>query len=258
MSGSGYAQETAAPDTASAGAILRSETAAAREQWRRRQILLEHILTQAAVDLTDSTLSFRWQRQPINGLDKSQLADIPPEYDYIGERLRREDLELPPLVNLNDLIGAGVKSLTKILGGAGVSDKKFTVIPSALEVDVLKVLWKENEATASGIYTHLDSMRLTAADLDEALTLMTERGLVERQQISPRNEFTVFGVAAIEMSARNRKNREFIYRPKISRQTMLTFLDATAFSYRLASASNHSLIDAHLHKLMNKLVATNE
>jgi hypothetical protein len=87
---------------------------------------------------------------------------------------------------------------------------------------------------------------------------MAERGLVERQQISPRHEFTVFGVAAIEMSARNRKNREYLYRPKISRQTMLTFLDATAFSFRLASASNHSLIDAHLHKLMNKLVATNE
>jgi hypothetical protein len=39
---------------------------------------------------------------------------------------------------------------------------------------------------------------------------------------------------------------------------MLTFLDATAFAQRLASPTNHSTIAAHLHKLMSRLVTTEQ
>jgi predicted transcriptional regulator len=191
-------------------------------------------------------------------LDKSQLADIPRREDFIGERLRRDELEMPPLLNFSNLIGAGVKYLAEKLGRTATTTKQFALIPSELEIDVLKILWKENAATSSEIYAQLDSIRMTAADLQQALTIMTQRGLVARRQISPRNEFTLFGAATIEMSGINRKNREYLYRPKISRQTMLTFLDATAFSYRMVSANSHALIDEHLRKLINKLVVAEE
>jgi predicted transcriptional regulator len=122
----------------------------------------------------------------------------------------------------------------------------------------MNVLWKKQEATASAIYAEIDSAQLTAVDLQQTLDIMAARGLLDRQQISPRHEFTILGTIPIEMSAKNRKNREYLYRPQVTRQTMLAFLDATAFSQRLASPGNHSSIVAHLHKLMGRLVATQE
>jgi hypothetical protein len=87
---------------------------------------------------------------------------------------------------------------------------------------------------------------------------MAARGVLDREQISPRHEFTFFGGIAIEMSSLNRKNREYLYRPKVARQTMLSYLDATAFSHGLASPTIHSLIVEHLHKLMGRLAAAQD
>jgi predicted transcriptional regulator len=253
---SGFAQNGTAADTLDAAAILRGENAPARQQWLRRQIFVENILTQTAVDLSDSTLFFRLQQQSGLSLNRSQLSRIPPRVDDVGEHIRRDELDLPPMINLNNLLGSGIKYLAQKLGRSDAKTKPFAVIPSELEIDVLKALWRDDEATTSQIYAQLDSVQLTVVDLEQALATMTQRGLVEREQISPRHEFTLFGVADVEMSPRNRKNREYLYRPKISRQTMLTFLDATAFSYRIASLNNHLLINEHLRRLINKLAVT--
>jgi predicted transcriptional regulator len=251
------AQDTTATrsDDLSVEQVLRGETKLTRDQWLRRQLFVENILTQSAVNLSDSTLLFRVQSQSPLSLNKSQLNAIAPRVDRIDEKFRRDQLGLPPMFNVGTLIGKGVKYLAEKLG-AGPSSNPLAVIPSELEIEVMSVLWEKNAATSREIYVDLDSAKLTAVDLQQALANMADRGLVDRQQISPRHELTILGVFAIEESSLNRKNREYLYRPKVTRQTMLSFLDATAFSHRLVAANNHSLIDAHLRKLMARLVTT--
>ncbi len=239
-------------DSLDAEAVLRGETQQAREQWLRRRLFIDNALTQGMTNLKDSSLFFRLQPQSPLSMNRSQLNSIPPRFDPIEESIRREQLEAPSLFNIGSLLGKGVQYLADKLG---VKPQPLAVIPSELEIDVMKVLWKEQEATSSAIYAQLDSAQLTAVDLQRALDAMTERGLLSRRQISPRHEFTILGTIPIEMSAKNRKNREFLYRPQITRQTMLIFLDATTFSQRLASPGNHSAIVAYLYRLMSRLAA---
>lgn len=239
-------------DTLDAAAVLRGETQSAREQWLRRQRFIENIFIQNPSLYDDSTLFFRLQQNSALRLSQSELHSLSPRVDNIGERLRREETEAPSLFSVGNLIGAGMKYLAQKLGGA--KPQPLAVIPSELEIDVMKVLWQKQEATGSAIYVQIDSAQLTAVDLQRVLDAMTERGLLERRQISPRHEFTILGTFTIEENKLNRKNREYIYRPQVTRQTMLTFLDATAFAQRLASPTNHSAIAAHLHKLMSRLV----
>jgi predicted transcriptional regulator len=245
-------------DTLNAKPILRGETQKTREQWRRRQLFVENILTEGAVNTRDSTLLFRIQHQSPLRLSKSQLEAIAPRVDQIEEKFRREQLGLPPMSPIGTLIGKGVKYLVEKLGGAGAEKNPLAVIPSEHEIEVMNFLWEKNAATSVEIYAGLDSVNLTAADLQQTLADMTDRGLLVRRQISPRHEFTILGVFTIEENSLNRKNREYLYQPKVTRQTMLSFLDATAFSNRLASAGNHSLILDHLRRLMIRLVVTEE
>ncbi|MCI0698052.1 hypothetical protein L0337_39370 [candidate division KSB1 bacterium] len=239
-------------DTLDAAAVLRGETRSAREQWLRRQRFIENIFIQNPSLYDDSTLFFRLRQNSALSLSQSELRSLSPRADNIGERLRREETEAPSLFNVGNLIGAGMKYLAQKLGGA--KPQPLAVIPSELEIDVMKVLWQKQEATGSAIYAQIDSAQLTAVDLKHVLDAMTERGLLERRQISPRHEFTILGTFTIEESRLNRKNREYLYRPQITRQTMLTFLDATAFAQRLAAPTNHSAIAGHLHKLMSRMV----
>jgi predicted transcriptional regulator len=244
-----------AGDSLDAEAVLRGETQLAREQWLRRRLFVDNILMRSSANLKDSSLFFRLQQQAPLSMNQSQLNSIPLRLDPVEESIRREQLDTPSLFNVGSLLGKGMKYLAEKLGAGGAKSQPLAVIPSELEIDVMKVLWKKQEATASAIYAQIDSAQLTAADLQHALDAMTERGLLDRRQISPRHEFTILGGIAIEMSGLNRKNREYLYRPQVTRQTMLAFLDATAFSQRLASPTNHSTIAAHLQKLMNLLAA---
>jgi len=253
------AQETTAVrgDTIDAHSALSGVSARAREQWLRRQIFVENILTQSAISAGDSLLVFRLQQQTPLSLSKSQLNAIAPRLDQMEEKFRREQLGLPPISPIGTLLGKGIKYLSEKL--SGVPSNPLAVIPSETEIEVLNVLWKKTTATSSEIYAKLDSTnKLTAADLQQTLAVMTERGLLDRRQISPRHGLTILGVFTIEESALNRKNREFIYHPRVARRTMLSFLDATAFSHRLASAGNPSLVVDHLRKLMNRLAVTTE
>jgi len=259
FSRSAYTQNatSATGDSLDAKAMLSGENQQTREQWRRRQIFVDNVLTQGAINTSDSTLLFRIKRQSPLSLNKSELNAIPPRTDQIEEKIRREQLGLPPMFNIGDLIGKGVKYLAEKFG-AGAEKNPLAVIPSEIEVEVMNVLWEKNAATSVEIYANLDSVRLTAVDLQQTLAFMTARGLLDRRQISPRHEFTVLGAIPIEMSAKNRKNREYLYRPQVTRQTMLSFLDATAFSHRLVATNNHSLVLDHLRKLMNRLVVMDE
>jgi len=253
------AQDTTAvsDDTLDAHTALSGESAAAREQWLRRQNFVENILLQNAINTSDSLLIFRLQQQTPLSLSQSQLNAIAPRVDRLEEKFRREQLGLPPMSPLGTLIGKGIKYLSEKLSGA--SNNPLAVIPSETEIEVMNVLWKKTAATSSEIYASLDSTNnLTAADLQQTLATMSDRGLLDRRQISPRHELTILGVFTIEESALNRKNREFIYHPRVARRTMLSFLDATAFSHRLALTGSQSLILDHMRKLMNRLAVTED
>jgi predicted transcriptional regulator len=119
----------------------------------------------------------------------------------------------------------------------------------------MKVLWQEGEATASQIYTQVDSLGMTAKDLDLMLENMAARGWLDRKLISPQNEFTAFGMLKVEMSRKNAKNREYNYKPAVKRRDMFTFFEASVFSRRLRRAPGDDLIAAHLRKLIAILAA---
>lgn len=101
-------------------------------------------------------------------------------------------------------------------------------VPSNLQLHVLRFLWEEGIATQSDIYASLDTLYpITAELLNRQLERMLALGLVERKLISPQNLFTFISpikIFQIEMSAKNRKNRVYLYRPRVDRRTILRFL----------------------------------
>lgn len=230
---------------------LRGESEEARQLWLRRQALVEQALFNAEHGIADSMVVFRFSKaRPFVGLRPEELTHIQPRRDAIDDVLRRDQLGVPPLFNLGEALGTGLKYLAGKLGVAGNAPNPWATVPSAMEVNVMKVLWREGRATAATIYAHVDSLGLTAQDLDLMLENMAARGWLERELISPQNEFTAFGVLRFEMSRKNAKNREYLYEPAVTRRDMLAFLDASAYSRRLRQAPGDDLITTHLRKMI--------
>jgi predicted transcriptional regulator len=237
--------------TLSAATVLRGETDETRLQWLRRKAFVESILSQTAYDLSDSAALIRFALTAgALALTPEELANIPPATDPIGARLQQEQLGIPSLLNVGNLIGEGLKFLTG-KGGAGQNTNElWTAIPTETEARVLNILWSSNMVTTSGVYAQLDSVAITFKDLQTVMEQMVARGLVEREQVSPKNEFTILGAIAIEMSRKNAKNREFAYRPRASRKMFYTFLDALAFSRHSSLKSEDVALRDHLSKLL--------
>lgn len=235
----------------SAALELRGESEEARQLWLRRQALVEQALFYADRGISDSMLVFRFSKStPLVGLRPEELTHLQPRRDAIDDVLRRDQLGVPPLFNLGEALGKGLKFLAGKLGVSNNAPNPWATVPSAVEVNVMKVLWKEGQATAAAIYAHVDSLGLSAKDLDLMLENMAARGWLERELISPQNEFTVFGVLTFEMSRKNAKNREYLYTPAVTRRDMLTFLDASAYSRRLRQAPGDDLITSHLRRMI--------
>ena len=237
-----YAQNSSTPPTIdliadstytsrdSTAAILRGETEAERMFWLRRRAFVESIFEQATFSIGDSVLAFRFALTAGTlGLDQKELAKTSPQTDYIGERLRSQQGPTAQF-NIGSLIGQGVKYLANKVGVGKTVVSPWTILPSETEIRVLNVLWKKGEATSANIYAQLDSAKLNYKEVNVILENMVGRGLVAREQVSPKNELTVLGTFTIEMSSLNAKNREYVYRPRASREMMLTYLDASAFS----------------------------
>ncbi|MCL4708721.1 hypothetical protein KJ068_26475 [bacterium] len=230
---------------------LRGETEEARQLWLRRQALVEQALFNAEHGISDSMLVFHFSKAtPFVGLRPEELTQEQPRRDAIDDALRRDQLGVPPLFNLGEALGKGLKYLAGKLGVSNNAPNPWATVPSATEVNVMKVLWKAGQATAAAIYAHVDSLGLTAKDLDLMLENMAARGWLERELISPQNEFTAFGVVTFEMSRKNAKNREYLYKPAVTRRDMLTFLDASAYSRRLRRAPGDDLITTHLRRMI--------
>ncbi len=105
-------------------------------------------------------------------------------------------------------------------------------LPSRQELDILELLWIKDKVTDTTIYSCLDTtMNITFELLNRLLEKMTDKDLLSRKIVSPRNEFNAFGLL-IEMSAKNRRNRIYEYISRVNRETMKKFVDANAFLFR--------------------------
>jgi hypothetical protein len=161
--------------------------------------------------------------------DPDTLGVPAQHYEEHAERLIRNYMDVPPTLSLNGIIHAIAEAIKSSRRNAVLADPPE---PTKDEIAVLRVVWEHSIATSSDIYTSLDSATLskyTSEDIQKLLNRMTDRGFLERKQISPAREFTFFGIAKIEMSAQNRRNKLYIYWPVISKERIIALLDTRRF-----------------------------
>ncbi|MFQ5650934.1 MAG: hypothetical protein ACE5IY_13410 [bacterium] len=189
----------------------------------------------ATVSFTDSTtsdLAFEMDaNQPLPFfLDEDGLKALEPgagSQDWIGEELRRRQSDIPPTISLNDAIRNLVRTFKK--KPKRLEDRNLP-IPTDTEIDILKILWVEKKATAGEIYVQLDTSQVIfAEELRAILARMVDRGFLDRKKISPSNEFSLFGIAQIELSSKNRKNKQYLYWPIVTKEKLFTYMDAKRF-----------------------------
>jgi len=232
------------------------------ERFQKRLAFLDNYFLNFSSASFDTTVSFKVVRNDENplGLSREELSRIAAGGDYIENQIRRRNTGNTQTFSLGALLAQGAITAQ---GKAGVKkpSRRLQIIPSENEIRILKTLWIEKQASGGEIYRHMDSVRVTAAGLDEILAAMTDRGLLARRQISPRHEFTFvtpFGALPIEMSGRNRKNREYVYEPMISADEMWTYLDASVFNLLGTRANHDQLLVQHLRRLMQIFASPSE
>ncbi len=167
-------------------------------------------------------------------LDEQGLKALEPSgngADWIDDQMRQRS-GIPPTVSLNEAIQSLVQQFKRKRKS---TESRNLPIPSNMEIDILKILWVEKEATSGEIYASLDTSRVIfAEELQAVLGRMVKRGFLDRKKISPSHDFSLFGIAKIEMSSKNRKNKQYLYWPIVTKKKLFTYLDAKHF---LAMAS---------------------
>ena len=171
--------------------------------------------------------------------------DFPPS-EWGGDRLELDlytrNTGSGRMIPLTDILRQAARLVFKDEKGERAIRMDF--IPTDDQLESLNVIWDRGSATDQEIYAELDtSLRTTSADLNRALVRLTNRGLLMREIISPRNEFTLMtplGSRAVEMSATNRRNRVYRYKPRIAREEMLIYLQAVLTQVRSRETSPDS------------------
>ncbi len=201
----------------------------------------------------DAPLPFFLDEEGLKMLDPG-----PGTQDWIGEELQRRHTGIPPTVTLNDAIRSLMESFKKRKPER--RETRDLPLPTDTEIDILKVLWVEKKATAREIYTNLDTSRVIfAEELYAVLERMVERGFLDRKKISPSHQLSLFGIAQIELSSKNRKNKQYLYWPIVTKEQLFTYLDAKRFLAMAARSENdydlkNNKYQANYQKLLeNKL-----
>ncbi len=186
-------------------------------------------------------------------------------FDNVADRIYRNSMGYPnQTVSIPKLLNEGANLIKKKLGDRD-EDKpvRMDFLPSEKQLEALNIIWREKRATDQSIYAGFDtSIKITATDLNKILKNLADRGLLKRKLVSPRNEFTFFGLtgeSGIEMSPTNRRNRIYEYEPLISKDEMINFLNAVFYQvksgvkeYYISDADSlHNL--AGIQKLLSRL-----
>jgi hypothetical protein len=234
--------------------ILRSQTPEAKLFLLRKYDFIRGAA--ASFDSTTADTNLVFQLRSLSAiplyLTREELEKITPTgVDPIGEDIRRRFIDVPPTIALNQIFRsireASKKPTPKLSDGS-------LPIPTNLEIDILKVLWMETVATPSTVYARLDtSWKITAEDLHSILEEMVNAGFLDRKQISPAHEFDLFGLAQFELSAKNRKNKVYLYWPIIPKDKLITYLDAKRFlAYESARERSTNGETDHYYKLLEE------
>ena len=133
----------------------------------------------------------------------------------------------------------------------------YNLIPSNLQLEVLRTLWENSTASMLELYASLDSKYLiTAENLNRQLNRMMRLGMVERKIISPQNLFSItmpFKMFQLEMSSKNRKNKHYLYRPVVNRERILQLLLTKSYQIRNEEGSESDL--ERINKKINTVVS---
>lgn len=208
----------------------------------------------------DTSLTFQLQSLPKVSLylTPEELHEITPlGPDPFGPEIQRRFNDIPPMLSLNRLLQGVAESFNK-------PSPKFydgtLPIPTDLEIDILKILWGNKVASHSDIYAQLDaSWKITSEDLALILEDMANRGFVDRKKISPSHEFSLFGLAQIEMSPSNRKNKVYLYWSLAPKDKLITYLDAKRYlaytnpnetGANGTAAAYYKMLEEKLHRLV--------
>lgn len=187
---------------------------------------------------SDITFTFNSEKHLPFYLDSEGLKGLAPFKDSIQEGIQR-DTGIPPTISLTDAIQALVQSYQKNQRRKKV---KNLSVPTNMEIDVLKILWVEESATASEIYAKLDSnISIHSEELQDVLAQMTTKGFLDRKKISPSHEFNLFGFAQIELSSKNRKNKVYLYWPIVTKKKLFTYLDAQRYLALVEGQYKHDI-----------------
>ncbi|MBN1782064.1 hypothetical protein JW948_13105 [bacterium] len=101
----------------------------------------------------------------------------------------------------------------------------FNFIPDRAQIRILDLLFRVSGATQNDVYIQSDSVFLSFREMENSLERLFESGWISREKISPEHNFMFFGIP-IEMSRKNRKNPVYLYKPLISRETLIRYLQS--------------------------------
>ena len=201
----------------------------------RRQQLIEQILTDLYRDTSSIGLSFtrksrlRLQIPQFSGSTTGPpVVPIDPVQEELESRSGRD-----AILDFNRVAQA-VSSLAKKKKARPTRPKiKDLPIPSPLELQVLATIWEKGKATGPEVYVAMDSStHLTAEMTWRLLRTMARKGYLIEKQVSPRLPFTIqlpFYAVEIEVSAKNRRNRVYEYRPQVDANELLHYLLARRY-----------------------------
>jgi len=183
-------------------------------------------------------------------------------YDPLQRDIDKRNLGHERPLAVGEALQQGSQYLSDLLNRKEKDEPvRLDFIPSEIEFQVFYVLWEETQVTGPTIYSSLDStIRITAGDLEALLSRLTQKGVLTRQMVSPSNEFT-FPLGKIEMSGKNRRNRVFEYRCRVTSEELLTYLNAVLYeleSGAKASQQNNTEIIARLKRMILRLVENNK
>jgi len=217
--------------TEKASDILMKKTEEELVYTVRKRQFIEDALNEWIESNLGAALNFELEtdRSPLLYLDGARLKTLlPMSPDYSPNNIpQAENPDIPRTIPLS----RGAQSLAQAL----TKKKKRPhhgkwAVPGDMEIDILKVLWVAGKTTASDIYAKIDSSSiLFAEELREALDGMVDRGFLDRKKVSASHPLNLFGFAQIELSAKNRKNKIYLYWPIVTRKELHSYLDAKRY-----------------------------
>ncbi|MBN2030922.1 hypothetical protein JW824_11845 [bacterium] len=112
-------------------------------------------------------------------------------------------------------------------------DKKyppqFNFVPSETQLNIISILSSRENATQLEIYSLLSSKPpITNEILNKDLDLLTYKGFLTREKISPQQIFDFFGIP-IEMSHKNQLNSVYRYNLNIKEQELISYLQSRLY-----------------------------